>query len=84
MALWQSKVSCESLAAFIWQTNDTLNFQLLEFYGDHNEARQVLNEYAYNSKFPANPNAHVYLYQFLKRQGESKKSLISALKVGIP
>ena len=32
---------------------------LLEFYGHHNEARKVLSEYAYNSKFVANPNAHV-------------------------
>uniref|UniRef100_A0A8C9ENL7 TATA-box binding protein associated factor, RNA polymerase I subunit A n=1 Tax=Pavo cristatus TaxID=9049 RepID=A0A8C9ENL7_PAVCR len=54
---------------------------LLEFYGDHQEAREVLTDYAYNSKFPANPNAHVYLYQFLKRHGAPKKSLISALKI---
>ncbi|KAF2982467.1 hypothetical protein EK904_003871 [Melospiza melodia maxima] len=65
----------------IWDVFVKCYVDLLEFYGEHNEARQVLNEYAYNSKFPANPNAHVYLYQFLKRQGESKKSLISALKI---
>lgn len=65
----------------VWDVFVKCYVDLLEFYGDHNEARQVLNEYAYNSKFPANPNAHVYLYQFLKRQGESKKSLISALKI---
>ncbi|XP_041907670.1 TATA box-binding protein-associated factor RNA polymerase I subunit A [Corvus kubaryi] len=65
----------------VWDIFVKSYVDLLEFYGDHNEARQVLNEYAYNSKFPANPNAHVYLYQFLKRQGESKKSLISALKI---
>lgn len=55
----------------------------MEFYGDHQEAREVLSEYAYNSKFPTNPNAHVYFYQFLKRHGASKKSLVSALKVYI-
>ncbi|XP_068041680.1 TATA box-binding protein-associated factor RNA polymerase I subunit A isoform X3 [Anomalospiza imberbis] len=65
----------------VWDVFVRCYVDLLEFYGDHNEACQVLNEYAYNSKFPANPNAHVYLYQFLKRQGESKKSLISALKI---
>ncbi|XP_008918108.3 TATA box-binding protein-associated factor RNA polymerase I subunit A [Manacus vitellinus] len=65
----------------VWDLFVKCYVDLLEFYGDHNEARQVLNEYAYNSKFPANPNAHVYLYQFLKRQGESKKSVISALKI---
>ncbi|KAF1593370.1 UNVERIFIED_CONTAM: TATA box-binding protein-associated factor RNA polymerase I subunit A, partial [Eudyptes robustus] len=65
----------------VWDLFVKCYVDLLEFYGDHNEARQVLNEYAYNSKFPANPNAHVYLYQFLKRHGESKKSLISALKI---
>ncbi|XP_075003258.1 TATA box-binding protein-associated factor RNA polymerase I subunit A isoform X2 [Calonectris borealis] len=65
----------------VWDLFVKCYVDLLEFYGDHNEARQVLNEYAYNSKFPANPNAHVYLYRFLKRHGESKKSLISALKI---
>ncbi|NXO01186.1 TAF1A polymerase, partial [Rhinopomastus cyanomelas] len=65
----------------VWDLFVKCYVDLLEFYGDHNEARQVLNEYAYNSKFPANPNAHVYLYQFLKRHGESKKSLISVLKI---
>ncbi|NXI57698.1 TAF1A polymerase, partial [Chloroceryle aenea] len=65
----------------VWDLFVKCYVDLLEFYGDHNEARQVLNEYAYNSKFPANPNAHVYLYEFLKRHGESKKSLISALKI---
>ncbi|XP_063184316.1 TATA box-binding protein-associated factor RNA polymerase I subunit A [Chroicocephalus ridibundus] len=65
----------------VWDLFVKCYVDLLEFYGDHNEARQVLNEYAYNSKFPANPNAHVYLYQFLKRHGESKKSLVSALKI---
>ncbi|XP_009899504.2 TATA box-binding protein-associated factor RNA polymerase I subunit A [Dryobates pubescens] len=65
----------------VWDLFVKCYVDLLEFYGDHNEAHQVLNEYAYNSKFPANPNAHVYLYQFLKRHGESKKSLISALKI---
>ncbi|NXH11272.1 TAF1A polymerase, partial [Bucco capensis] len=65
----------------VWDLFVKCYVDLLEFYGDRNEAHQVLSEYAYNSKFPANPNAHVYLYQFLKRHGESKKSLISVLKI---
>ncbi|XP_026701750.1 TATA box-binding protein-associated factor RNA polymerase I subunit A [Athene cunicularia] len=65
----------------VWDQFVTCYVDMLEFYGDHNEARQVLNEYAYNPEFPTNPNAHIYLYQFLKRHGESKKSLISVLKI---
>ncbi|KFV40908.1 TATA box-binding protein-associated factor RNA polymerase I subunit A, partial [Tyto alba] len=65
----------------IWDSFVKGYVDMLEFYGDLDEARQVLNEYAYNPKFPANPNAHAYLYQFLKRNGESKKSRISALKI---
>nr|XP_009685031.1 PREDICTED: TATA box-binding protein-associated factor RNA polymerase I subunit A isoform X1 [Struthio camelus australis] len=65
----------------VWDLFVKCYVDLLEFYGDHDEARQVLSDYAYNSKFPANPNAHVYLYQFLKRHGEPKKSLISVLKI---
>ncbi|NXX89550.1 TAF1A polymerase, partial [Centropus bengalensis] len=65
----------------VWDIFVKCYVDLLEFYGDNEEARQVLKEYAYNSKFPSNPNAHVYLYQFLKRHGESKKSLISVLKI---
>ncbi|XP_046769666.1 TATA box-binding protein-associated factor RNA polymerase I subunit A isoform X1 [Gallus gallus] len=65
----------------VWDLFVKSYVDLLEFYGDHQEAREVLTDYAYNSKFPANPNAHVYLYQFLKRHGAPKKSLISALKI---
>ncbi|NXC50681.1 TAF1A polymerase, partial [Penelope pileata] len=65
----------------VWDIFVKSYVDLLEFYGDLDEAREVLSEYAYNSKFPANPNAHVYFYQFLKRHGASKKSLISALKI---
>ncbi|XP_069089955.1 TATA box-binding protein-associated factor RNA polymerase I subunit A isoform X2 [Pleurodeles waltl] len=54
---------------------------LLEFHGDQEAARSLLTDYAYDNKYPANPNAHVYLYAFLKRNGESKKSLIEALKI---
>uniref|UniRef100_A0A8D0GRF9 TATA-box binding protein associated factor, RNA polymerase I subunit A n=1 Tax=Sphenodon punctatus TaxID=8508 RepID=A0A8D0GRF9_SPHPU len=65
----------------VWDPFVLCYVDLLEFYGEDEEARQVLNEYAYNDKFPLNPNAHVFFYQFLKRQGESKKKLLSVLKI---
>ncbi|XP_074920423.1 TATA box-binding protein-associated factor RNA polymerase I subunit A isoform X5 [Chelonoidis abingdonii] len=65
----------------VWDPFVKCYVDLLEFYEDYDEVRQVLSEYAYNSKFPPNPNAHVYYYQFLKRQGESKKTLMSVLKI---
>ncbi|KAM7173209.1 TATA box-binding protein-associated factor RNA polymerase I subunit A isoform 2-T3 [Macrochelys suwanniensis] len=65
----------------VWDPFVKCYVDLLEFYEDYEEVRQVLSEYAYNSKFPPNPNAHVYYYQFLKRQGESKKTLMSVLKI---
>lgn len=55
---------------------------MLEFYNDHEGALHVLKEYAYDSHFPPNPNAHVYLYRFLKRQGATEKKQIGVLKVG--
>lgn len=54
---------------------------MLEFYGNHEEALKVLNDYAYDSNFPPNPNAHVYLYQYLKRHDTSERKLMKALKV---
>lgn len=55
--------------------------QMLEFYGDREGAREVLTNYAYDEKFPSNPNAHVYLYGFLKREKAPREKLISVLKV---
>uniref|UniRef100_UPI00398E75F2 TATA box-binding protein-associated factor RNA polymerase I subunit A n=1 Tax=Pristiophorus japonicus TaxID=55135 RepID=UPI00398E75F2 len=54
---------------------------LLDFYDGFEEALKVLNNYAYDSRFPPNPNAHVYLYEFLKRHGTSSKKLIRVLRV---
>uniref|UniRef100_A0A3B3RA07 TATA box binding protein (TBP)-associated factor, RNA polymerase I, A n=1 Tax=Paramormyrops kingsleyae TaxID=1676925 RepID=A0A3B3RA07_9TELE len=54
---------------------------MLEFYNDHEGALNVLKEYAYDSRFPPNPNAHVYLYRFLKRQGSTEKKQIRVLKI---
>lgn len=58
-----------------------VSLQLLEYYNEYEEAKEVLREYAYNSKFPSNPNAYVYFYQFLKRRGKSRKTQIAALQV---
>jgi TATA box-binding protein-associated factor RNA polymerase I subunit A len=54
---------------------------MLEFYGDQDGAREMLTNYAYDEKFPSNPNAHVYLYEFLKREKAPRAKLISVLKV---
>lgn len=57
---------------------------MLEFYGDHDEALKVLNDYAYDNSFPHNPNAHVYIYQYLKRHDAPEKKLMKVLKVKQP
>lgn len=54
---------------------------MLEFYEDHDFALKVLNDYAYDNSFPPNPNAQVYLYQYLKRHDASEKKLMKVLKV---
>ncbi|XP_062980166.1 TATA box-binding protein-associated factor RNA polymerase I subunit A [Elgaria multicarinata webbii] len=65
----------------VWDPFVMCYVDMLEHYEKYEEAREVLSEYAYNSKFPANPNAHVFFYQFLKRRRESRKTQISALQV---
>ena len=55
--------------------------QMLEFYNDEDGALQILENYAYNKEFPINPNAHVYLYQFLKRHNAPDDRLIGSLRV---
>ncbi|XP_004083604.1 TATA box-binding protein-associated factor RNA polymerase I subunit A [Oryzias latipes] len=53
---------------------------MLEFKEDQEEALEVLNKYAYDDSFPPNPNAHVFLYQYLKRHDASQKKLKRVLK----
>ncbi|KAM9316860.1 TATA box-binding protein-associated factor RNA polymerase I subunit A [Gastrophryne carolinensis] len=65
----------------VWDPFVLCYVDLLEFSGDQSGAEKVLTDYAYNSKNPTNPNAHVYLYQFLKRNGASKETLIKVLKI---
>lgn len=54
---------------------------MLEFYNDQKEAEKVLKDYAYDKAFPANPNAHVYLYEFLRRNNAPMKTLLKVLQV---
>ncbi|KAI3364186.1 hypothetical protein L3Q82_011008 [Scortum barcoo] len=65
----------------VWDPFILSYVEMLEFYEDHEEALKVLNDYAYDSNFPPNPNAHVYLYQYLKRHDNSEKKLMKVLKV---
>ncbi|XP_028903481.1 TATA box-binding protein-associated factor RNA polymerase I subunit A [Ornithorhynchus anatinus] len=65
----------------IWDPFVKSYVEMLEFYEDNDGAQQVLTNYAYDDKFPCNPNAHVYLYEFLKRQQAPEEKLISVLKI---
>ncbi|XP_069464705.1 TATA box-binding protein-associated factor RNA polymerase I subunit A [Ambystoma mexicanum] len=65
----------------VWDTFVQSYADLLEFYGDPEGVQRLLNDYAYDSKYPANPNAHVFLYAFLKRSGEPTESLIKVLMI---
>ncbi|KAM8896998.1 TATA box-binding protein-associated factor RNA polymerase I subunit A [Lycaon pictus] len=65
----------------VWDPFVKSYVEMLEFYGDRDEAREVLTNYAYDEKFPSNPNAHIYLYNFLKREKAPREKLISVLKI---
>ncbi|XP_068433227.1 TATA box-binding protein-associated factor RNA polymerase I subunit A isoform X2 [Clinocottus analis] len=64
----------------VWDPFILSYVEMLEFYEDHEEALNVLNDYAYSDTHPRNPNAHVYLYQYLKRHGASERPLMKELK----
>ncbi|XP_028296127.1 TATA box-binding protein-associated factor RNA polymerase I subunit A isoform X2 [Gouania willdenowi] len=65
----------------VWDPFILCYIEMLEFYDDHEEALKILNNYAYDHSFPPNPNAHVYLYQYLKRHNAPEKKLIKVLKI---
>ncbi|XP_056219537.1 TATA box-binding protein-associated factor RNA polymerase I subunit A [Seriola aureovittata] len=65
----------------VWDPFILSYVEMLEFYEDHREALNVLNDYAYDNSFPPNPNAHVYLYQYLKRHDTSQRKLMKVLKI---
>ncbi|XP_026197274.1 TATA box-binding protein-associated factor RNA polymerase I subunit A [Anabas testudineus] len=65
----------------VWDPFILSYVEMLEFYEDQEEALKVLKDYAYDNSFPPNPNAHVYLYQYLKRHKSSDRKLMKVLKV---
>ncbi|XP_069787474.1 TATA box-binding protein-associated factor RNA polymerase I subunit A isoform X2 [Narcine bancroftii] len=65
----------------VWDPFILCYINLLDFYDGSEEALKVLNNYASDSRFPPNPNAHVYLYEFLKRHGSPPKKLVKVLRV---
>ncbi|XP_036406339.1 TATA box-binding protein-associated factor RNA polymerase I subunit A [Megalops cyprinoides] len=64
----------------VWDPFVISYVNMLEFYNDQDGALDVLNEYAYNNSFPPNPNAHVYLYQYLKKHQAPQKKLFKVLR----
>ncbi|XP_021175441.2 TATA box-binding protein-associated factor RNA polymerase I subunit A [Fundulus heteroclitus] len=64
----------------VWDPFILCYVEMLEFYGDNEEALKVLNDYAYDNSFPPNPNAQVYVYQFLKRHNAPEKKLMKVLR----
>ncbi|XP_056619784.1 TATA box-binding protein-associated factor RNA polymerase I subunit A isoform X1 [Triplophysa dalaica] len=65
----------------IWDPFVLSYITMLEHNNSIDEALKVLQNYAYNKEFPSNPNAHVYLYQFLKRHNAPPSALISSLRI---
>lgn len=65
----------------VWDPFIVSYVEMLEFYEDHEKALSVLNDYAYDNSFPPNPNAHVYLYQYLKRRNTPSNKLIKVLTI---
>ncbi|XP_040316980.1 TATA box-binding protein-associated factor RNA polymerase I subunit A isoform X5 [Herpailurus yagouaroundi] len=80
---WKTSVNLGALIQTpgVWDPFVKSYVEMLEFYGDQDGAREVLTNYAYDEKFPSNPNAHVYLYNFLKREKAPREKLISVLKI---
>uniref|UniRef100_A0A452VCM3 TATA-box binding protein associated factor, RNA polymerase I subunit A n=1 Tax=Ursus maritimus TaxID=29073 RepID=A0A452VCM3_URSMA len=80
---WKTSVNLRALIQTpgVWDPFVKSYVEMLEFYGDQDGAREVLTNYAYDEKFPSNPNAHIYLYNFLKREKAPREKLISVLKI---
>ncbi|KAK2182742.1 hypothetical protein NP493_339g02009 [Ridgeia piscesae] len=62
----------------VWDIFITKHIELLEFYGDHERAREVLMDYA--EKNVANINAHRYLYNFYQRHDVDRTEKMEALQ----
>uniref|UniRef100_A0A8D1Q6D5 TATA-box binding protein associated factor, RNA polymerase I subunit A n=1 Tax=Sus scrofa TaxID=9823 RepID=A0A8D1Q6D5_PIG len=80
---WKTSVNLCALIQTpgVWDPFVKSYVEMLEFYGDRDGAREVLTNYAYDEKFPSNPNAHVYLYSFLKREKAPREKLLRVLKI---
>ncbi|XP_049626726.1 TATA box-binding protein-associated factor RNA polymerase I subunit A [Suncus etruscus] len=80
---WKTSMNFGSLIQIpgVWDPFVKSYVEMLDFYGDRDGAREVLTNYAYDEKFPSNPNAHIYLYNFLKREKAPREKLISVLKI---
>ncbi|XP_067274352.1 TATA box-binding protein-associated factor RNA polymerase I subunit A isoform X2 [Pseudorasbora parva] len=65
----------------VWDPFVLSYINMLKFYDDEEGSLQILENYAYNKEFPNNPNAHVYLYQFLKRHDAPPDKLIGSLRI---
>ncbi|XP_004685508.1 PREDICTED: TATA box-binding protein-associated factor RNA polymerase I subunit A [Condylura cristata] len=80
---WKTSINLGPLIKIpgVWDPFVKCYVEVLDFYGDHDGAREVLTNYAYDEKFPSNPNAHIYLYNFLKKEKAPKEKLISVLKI---
>ncbi|XP_023565963.1 TATA box-binding protein-associated factor RNA polymerase I subunit A [Octodon degus] len=80
---WKTSVHFSALIKTpgVWDPFVKSYVEMLEFYGDQDGARKVLTNYAYDEKFPSNPNAHIYLYNFLKRAKAPRSELLSVLKI---
>ncbi|OCT79442.1 TATA box-binding protein-associated factor RNA polymerase I subunit A [Xenopus laevis] len=78
----QAKAALRGILKFpgVWDPFVLCYIDLLESSEDKAEMEQILRDYAYNPAFPANPNAYVYLYEFLKRNEASSEALINVLK----
>ncbi|KAL0964973.1 hypothetical protein UPYG_G00275130 [Umbra pygmaea] len=65
----------------VWDPFILSYIDMLEFYSDHQGALKVLTDYAYENNFPPNPNAHIYLYRFMKKHNHPTKNLLKLLKI---
>nr|XP_057937070.1 TATA box-binding protein-associated factor RNA polymerase I subunit A isoform X2 [Doryrhamphus excisus] len=79
----QASVNLKEILKYpgVWDTFILSYVEMLEFNEDHQEAEQVLQDYAYDNTFPSNPNAHAYLYRYLQRHNASKSKLMKVLKI---
>ncbi|XP_063299873.1 TATA box-binding protein-associated factor RNA polymerase I subunit A isoform X1 [Pelobates fuscus] len=79
----QATTSFQEILRFpgVWDPFVQCYVDLLESSGEKHKVEELLEEYAYNNKNPANPNAHVYLYEFLKRNEATSEKLINVLKI---